>query len=229
MQNLLKEIKSKKIYFYSFIFLLLLSFSCIGFYGKKASFIFLNSYHSFELNVFFINYTFVGDGIFAICLIGVLYFYYKNKNLALNALYSFLISGLVTQIIKNLVNSPRPTLYFEPGTYMNFIEGVSKSGYSSFPSGHTATAFAIATVFVLTNKNKNGQLLILFAAVLVGYSRIYLAQHFLIDVTIGALLGCISGLLSFFLVQVKFNFISTLKNKLYFKSTFRQTHVLQQQ
>jgi membrane-associated phospholipid phosphatase len=184
MQNLLNEIKSNKIYFYTFIFLLFLSFSCIGFYGKSASFIFLNSYHSFWLNFFFINYTFIGDGIFACCLIGLLYFYFKNKNLAINVFYSFLISGLGAQIIKNMVNSPRPKLYFEPGTYLNFIDGVSKSGYSSFPSGHTATAFAIATVLVLTMKNKNWQLLILSAAVLVGYSRVYLAQHFLIDVTI---------------------------------------------
>ncbi len=229
MQNLLKEIKLKQTYFLSFLFLLFLSFSFMGFYGKKVSFVLLNSYHSFWLNVFFINYTFIGDGIFACCLIGLLYFYYKNKNLAINVFYSFLISGLGAQIIKNMVNSPRPKLYFEPGTYLNFIDGVSKSGYSSFPSGHTATAFAIATVLVLTMKNKNWQLLILSAAVLVGYSRVYLAQHFLIDVTIGALLGCISGLLSFLLVQIKFNFINTLKNKLYFKNTFNQPHILQQQ
>jgi len=229
MQNLLKEIKSKQTYFFSFFFLLFLSFSFMGIYGKKLSFVLLNSYHSFWLNVFFINYTFIGDGIFAISLIGIIYFYFKKKNLAINVFYSFLISGLGSQIIKNMVNASIPKFYFEPGTYLNFIDGVSKSAYSSFPSGHTATAFAIATVFVLTMKNKNWQLLILSAAVLVGYSRVYLAQHFLIDVTIGALLGCISGLLSFLLVQIKFNFINTLKNKLYFKNTFNQPHILQQQ
>jgi membrane-associated phospholipid phosphatase len=50
-------------------------------------------------------------------------------------------------------------------------------------------------------KNKNLQLLILMAAVLVGYSRIYLAQHFLLDVIVGALLGTVSGVLSFNLAQ----------------------------
>ena len=83
--------------------------------------------------------------------------------------------------------------------------------------------------FVLTTKNKNWQLIILFAALLVGYSRIYLAQHFLIDVIIGALLGCVSGLLSFLLAQMKFNIVDTFKNKLYFKSSYDQPHILQQQ
>ena len=229
MHNLLKEIRSKKIYFFTLFFLLLLSFLLESFYGKKESFILLNTYHSFWLNVFFINYTFIGDGIFAVGLIAFLYFYIKNKNLAINIFYSFLFSGIAAQIIKNLVNSPRPKLYFEAGTYLDFIDGISLSGYSSFPSGHTASAFAIATVFVLTTKNKKWQLIILFAALLVGYSRIYLAQHFLIDVTIGALLGCVSGLLSFLLAQMKFNVVDTFKNKLYFKSSYGQPPVLQHQ
>ena len=229
MQNLIKEIRSKKIYFFTLFSLLLLSFLFVYFYGKKESFILLNTYHSFWLNVFFINYTFIGDGIFAVGLIGFSYFYFKNKNLAIKIFYSFLFSGTGAQVIKNLFNSPRPRLYFEAGTYLNFIDGVSLTGYSSFPSGHTAIAFAIATVLVLTSKNNNWQLIILFAALLVGYSRIYLAQHFLIDVTIGALLGCVSGLLSFLLAQMKFNFVDTFKNKLYFKSSYGQPPVLQHQ
>jgi membrane-associated phospholipid phosphatase len=118
---------------------------------------------------------------------------------------------LAAQIIKNLVNSPRPKLYFEAGTYLNFIDGVTLSGSSSFPSGHTATAFAIATVLVLMTKNKNGQMLILMAATLVGYSRIYLAQHFLLDVIVGALLGSISGVLAFYLTQNGVNIKTTFK------------------
>jgi membrane-associated phospholipid phosphatase len=134
-----------------------------------------------------------------------MFFYFKRKKCAMALLYSFLISGLAAQIIKNLVNSPRPKLYFEAGTYLNFIYVVTVTGNSSFPSGHTATAFAIATVFVLMMKNKNWQLLILMAAVLVGYSRIYLAEHFLLDVIVGAFLGSISGMLAFYLADQRVN------------------------
>lgn len=167
--------------------------------GKAASFISLNGYHSFALNVFFINYTFLGDGIFAVCLIAFCFFY-KQKQLSLHLLFSFLLSSFIVQLIKNFVTAPRPKIFFEAGQYLYFIDGVTHGGQSSFPSGHTATAFTIATVFVLMLKNKNWQLPVLFAAILVGYSRIYLGQHFLIDVIAGSLIGCVSGILSTFII-----------------------------
>jgi membrane-associated phospholipid phosphatase len=212
MQKLSAALNHNKIYFYGLLSILFAALLFLFFNGKEASFISLNSYHPFYLNVFFINYTFIGDGIFALCLIALMFFYFKRNKCGFALLYSFLISGLAAQIIKNLVNSPRPKLYFEAGTYLNFIDGVTHSGSNSFPSGHAATAFAIATVLVLMMKNKNLQLLILMAAALVGYSRIYLAQHFLPDVIIGALLGTASGIISFYLVQNRGTIKQSMKN-----------------
>jgi membrane-associated phospholipid phosphatase len=194
-------LRHHKLYFTGLITVLLFSAFFLMINGKAAAFVSLNSYHPFLLNVFFINYTFAGDGIFALCLIAAMLFYYKRKQQGLALLYSFLISGLAVQIIKNLVSSPRPKLFFEAGQYLHFIDGVSLANNSSFPSGHTATAFAIATVMVVMMTDKSRQLLILIAAVLVGYSRIYLAQHFLLDVLIGAVIGSISGVLSVVLVK----------------------------
>jgi membrane-associated phospholipid phosphatase len=193
-------LRQHKLYFTGLITVLLASALFLMTNGKTAAFISLNSYHPFLLNVFFINYTFVGDGIFALCLIAAMLFYYKRKQQGLSLLYSFLISGLAVQLIKNLVSAPRPKLFFEAGQYLHFIDGVSLANASSFPSGHTATAFAIATVMVIMMKNKSWQLLVLLAAVLVGYSRIYLAQHFLLDVLVGAVIGSFSGVLSVILV-----------------------------
>jgi len=125
-------------------------------------------------------------------------------------LLSFIISGLAAQILKNIFNSPRPKVFFEAGQYLHFIDGVSLSNYSSFPSGHTATAFALATVLVCFINNKKAHFGILIIAALVGYFRIYLGQHFLLDVFIGAILGTISGLLSVRIVMnlkpIKFSF-----------------------
>ena len=199
--NVSSNLRSCSWYFSGLLMLLLTGTLLLMLNGKAASFIFLNSYHPFLLNEFFINYTFIGDGIFAICIIALFFLYYKNKQQGFALLLSFLISGLFVQIIKNLVNSPRPRLYFETGQYLHFIDGVSLANNSSFPSGHTATAFAIATALVLIIKNKNWQLPILITAVLVGYSRIYLAQHFLLDVMIGAVIGSASGILSVYLAM----------------------------
>ncbi len=188
--------------------------------GKSATFISLNSLHPFGLNVFFINYTFMGDGIFALCLIAVYIFYFKKKKEGLALLYAFVLSGVAVQVIKNLVNSPRPKLFFEQGQYMFFMDGVSLSNNSSFPSGHTATAFAIATVLILFLKNKKWQLPILFSAALVGYSRIYLAQHFLMDVLVGAFIGSLSGVLAFYLVNMPKRIRINLKKMHRFKAVF---------
>ncbi len=207
-------IRQHRIYFAGLFITLVSGLVFLLLNGKAASFISLNSYHPFYLNVFFINYTFMGDGIFAVCLIAMMFLYFKRKQCGFALLYSFLISGFVAQFIKNLVNAPRPKLYFEAGTYLNFIDGVTLNASNSFPSGHTATAFAIATVLVLMLKNKKLQLLILPAAILVGYSRIYLAQHFLADVLVGALLGTLSGVSAFYLAQ----------NRLSIKRSFKKMH-----
>ncbi|WP_462249724.1 phosphatase PAP2 family protein [Ferruginibacter sp.] len=201
MQTNPSALRLSKIYFAGLLLVLLIGILFLLANGKTAAFISLNSYHPFLLNVFFINYTFIGDGIFALCLIAAMFFYYKRKQQALALLYSFLISGIVVQIIKNLIDSPRPKLFFESGQYLHFIDGVTLANNSSFPSGHTATAFAIATVIVLMMKDKSWQLFILIAAILVGYSRIYLAQHFLLDVMVGAVIGSSSGALAVYLAK----------------------------
>jgi membrane-associated phospholipid phosphatase len=199
------DLRNCRLYFFGLLLFLLYGLSLVVFNGKAESFISLNSYHPDFLNAFFINYTFIGNGLFSIGIIILLFFHPKGKQLAIALLLSFLISGLCTQVIKNLVSAPRPRLFFETGQYFYFIDGVSLSNYSSFPSGHTATAFAVATTLVLMIKNKNWQLIILIAAALVGYSRIYLAQHFLLDVIVGASIGCVSGVLSVYIARrIKF-------------------------
>jgi membrane-associated phospholipid phosphatase len=198
MQTKSSIFSHNKMYFTGLLLVLFTAALMLVIDGKAASFVALNAYHPFLLNVFFINYTFMGDGIFALCLIALL-FYFKKKKQGFAILYSFLISGIAVQVIKNLVNAPRPKLFFEAGQYLHFIDGVSLANNSSFPSGHTATAFGIATVLVLMLKNKTWQPHILIATVMVGYSRIYLAQHFLLDVMIGAVIGSASGIAAFYL------------------------------
>lgn len=211
MQKGSSSLSQRKIYFIGLIIILSVASLFLLLNGKETAFLSLNSYHPFYLNVFFINYTFIGDGIFSICLIALVFFYFKKQQLGFALLYSFLLSGLVAQVLKNLINSPRPKIYFEAGTYLHFIDGVTLSGSSGFPSGHTATAFAIATVLALMVKNKKLQLAFLLGALLVGYSRIYLAQHFLLDVIAGAVIGSISGILAVYFAQNRISIRRSIK------------------
>ncbi len=63
----------------------------------------------------------------------------------------------------------------------------------SFPSGHTAAAFAFATA--LTLRHKKAGVIAFVLAVLMGLSRLYLFVHFPSDVLAGALFGILFGCL----------------------------------
>ncbi|WP_157097828.1 phosphatase PAP2 family protein [Niabella ginsenosidivorans] len=156
---------------------------------KEYSFYWLNFFHCRELDHFFIAYTYVGDGLFSILLV-LLFFVFKKRLLSFHLLLSFLFSGIVAQVLKSIVRLPRPMAALGTGSYHYFIEGVTHSGYNSFPSGHTASAFALALLCGFYIKDFRVQLLLFFLACVVGYSRIYLGQHFLPDVFAGMLIGC---------------------------------------
>ena len=195
MNALVCEIK-KKLPFFIALFLIFIIGACwLLISGKGACFLALNAYHSNLLDQFFIRFTYVGDGIFAIVLSLLYLIWFRSNKTGWMLLYAFLLSGLVAQIFKNIFPSPRPRLFFEHFNVGSFIDGVTLSNNSSFPSGHTTTAFAVATVLVLVLKNTRWQLVILFIALIVGYSRIYLGQHFLGDVLAGMFIGTISGLI----------------------------------
>ncbi len=83
----------------------------------------------------------------------------------------------------------RPKVFFQD-IDLHFVEGVSIHSRYSFPSGHTLTAFSLATLLVfLFPKQKMLAIVAFICSLLVGISRIYLAQHFFKDVYAGALMG----------------------------------------
>jgi membrane-associated phospholipid phosphatase len=77
-------------------------------------------------------------------------------------------------------------------------------GFNSFPSGHTATAFCFYLLFCLLIFKKYWVYIGCIIAMLVGYSRIYLAQHFPLDVAAGILVAVVSTFLSV-VIQRKWN------------------------
>jgi len=99
---------------------------------------------------------------------------------------SIIIANSITQIIKLILQVPRPCagLAWCPDSY-------------SMPSGHTTVIFAAMTVLGLYYKKKKYLIPSLIFAQLVGLSRIVLGVHTIPDVLVGSVIGMITG----FLVQ----------------------------
>jgi undecaprenyl-diphosphatase len=97
------------------------------------------------------------------------------------------IGSLVVSMLKESIDRPRPE-HADP----SIDAAVATPGSPSFPSGHTATAFAAAAVVGAFYPRLRWPLYSL--AALVGLSRIYLGVHFTLDVVAGAILGLAIGL-----------------------------------
>ena len=96
----------------------------------------------------------------------------------------------VNLIIKPLVGRERPCDVTVPEDML-----LACLSDHSFPSGHTAAAFAAAFALFLYHKRTGSAALIL--AVLMGFSRLYLFVHFPSDVIAGALFGLIFGFMGY--------------------------------
>jgi membrane-associated phospholipid phosphatase len=136
--------------------------------------------------------TDIGNAWATVAIIFILLFLNFRKTLIMTVVY-ILVPGLVTQSLKFIFNAPRPKLYFHDQlSRIHFVKGVDILARHSFPSGHTISAFSTAIVIAYFCKNKLWGLPLLLVAISVGYSRMYLSQHFFEDVTAGSVIGTIS-------------------------------------
>ncbi len=130
-------------------------------------------------------------GMFWIVLSVVLLLFKKTRPIGLTCALALLFSLLVNNmLIKNIVARPRPYTVISNLTIL-----VSKPGEFSFPSGHTASSFAAATVLFYTVKSKWGIVAMVWAA-LIGFSRLYVGVHYPTDVICGMLSGIILGVVA---------------------------------
>ncbi len=133
---------------------------------------------------------------------------YRNKGFLLLMALCNIIPFLLCQLIKRWVNAPRPIKFFDKPDWMYLVDGQPELMSYSFPSGHTAGAFAFfcfLTLIMPIGKRWIGFIYFLLA-ILVAYSRIYLSQHFYDDVYAGSILGtltCIAIYLSMY-KRIKF-------------------------
>lgn len=178
-----------KHYSWAFLAILLLS-SPLLLMPKEFLNLWLNELHTPFLDVFFKYATHLGNGW--ILLLLLLFALSRNYFLSLVFVITTIFESLLVQLVlKNGFFSDvvRPIGYIKDAELLHYVEGVKLYSLHSFPSGHTQTAFLVFTFLALFCKRTIGAYALILLAVIVALSRVYLLQHFFVDVFVGSIIG----------------------------------------
>ena len=128
---------------------------------------------------------------------GIYCFFYRRKYF-IAVVAGVIISTIIAQILKRVVypDELRPISYLSEIFPVHVVDGVTMRKVHSFPSGHTTTAFAMALIMAYIINRKFWSVILPLLALLAGYSRVYLAQHFPTDIFAGMCIGIVSAILS---------------------------------
>ncbi|MES2586603.1 MAG: phosphatase PAP2 family protein [Pseudomonadota bacterium] len=165
---------------------------------QTPTFLFINRYTQFLPDTLWTWLTFIGNGwgIFALCFPLLL----LAPRLLSAGLLASIIGGTFSQIIKPYLNFPRPAGVLPLEDFYRIGEPLLQR---AMPSGHTLTAFAIASgIYFAGDRNKRTSLWWIFIiAGFAGISRNALGAHWFTDVLAGCAIGLWSGMLGALAVQ----------------------------
>ncbi len=176
-----------------FLWFLLGGVILLFFIEKGDVILYFNENRTDFWTTFFYYFTKIGEE-WSYILLALLFAYFINYRAAFSLALAGLMTGVVSFLLKTFFAHPRPKTFFHQEGLLDHIilpEGYSLyQGLTAFPSGHTMSAFALFGLVALSLSGRNFLGLCLFAiALLIGFSRIYLFQHFFEDVFLGAILG----------------------------------------
>jgi membrane-associated phospholipid phosphatase len=170
--------------------------------GKHAFFLMLNGDGGRLADWLFWGWTYLGDGIMWVVALLITLRYFKNRWKL--TLFCLLFSTLFSQTGKQLLfpAALRPAAGQIAMSEIHTVPGVVLHTNNSFPSGHTAEAFTLYLLACVFFPGRTTLLLGFCLALGVGYSRIYLAQHFPTDVAAGMLVGVVTVICSLALENI---------------------------
>jgi membrane-associated phospholipid phosphatase len=125
---------------------------------------------------------------------------------------NLLLTTLIVQPIKHIVHAPRPLTWFAenmPDLTLPLVDGIRMNLWLSFPSGHTATFFALffSLSVICCAENLKGKNILSFLCFLCAtfgaYTRIYLSQHFALDIFAGILIATLSTILLYYFLVLR--------------------------
>ncbi|TXC78842.1 phosphatase PAP2 family protein [Luteibaculum oceani] len=112
---------------------------------------------------------------------------------ALTFACGYLSAGVLTMLGK-LVLFPgimRPKNMMQIYEHYHWVEGVVLRGHHSFPSGHTQSAFSVFFMLAILVKPQWAKFLCFCMAAITGFSRVYISQHFMVDILVGSVIAVV--------------------------------------
>jgi membrane-associated phospholipid phosphatase len=140
-----------------------------------------------------------GNGKYVAGLSGILYLgghIFQEEELRKTGLMlaeAIFLNGVVTEGLKIIAGRSRP-FRNEGNHQIDFFEMEFEDEENSLPSGHTSTAFAVATVLSERIDNLYTSIGLYSLASLTAFQRVYNDKHWLSDTILGAALGTVIGL-----------------------------------
>ncbi|HSN58665.1 MAG TPA: phosphatase PAP2 family protein [Clostridiaceae bacterium] len=123
----------------------------------------------------------------------------KYRNIGIMCLAALLLTTVIGEgLLKNIIQRPRPFAQFA-----SIQPLIPEPSSFSFPSGHTGSSFAAATVIARNLKKAAVPALALAAAV--AFSRLYLMVHYPTDILGGIILGVACAICAEILVKKYFS------------------------
>ncbi len=125
--------------------------------------------------------------------IGLVFDNNEAKEAAFSTMGALALTQLVVETMKYSINRSRPEKEQGPFDFNGF--GGAGAGRASFPSGHSAAAWTIATVFAQEygDKYKWAPAVAYSIAAMTSYARLNKDKHWASDVLLGAMIGYVSG------------------------------------
>lgn len=199
---MLKFIKSKYLtpFLLSYLIIIIIALVILLCFDKASIHLWFNQFHCGFCDWFFKMVTFGGDGIF-VTIVAVFLLLKKIRYsmfIGLGGIFTLVLINFLKRIVFS--DYLRPSAYFqrmEPEVIIRLVPEYNVHSLYSFPSGHTAAGFMLFLSLAIIFKKSWVSFLFLMAALLVGYSRIYLSQHFFVDVYFGSLAGILCCLMAY--------------------------------
>ena len=200
MQNWLFDIRSRSFVLLTILFLILSAFVYFGVtesFDQSVISFFSQHVGNPTLDIIMQYITESGD-VFNMMMFGIVMLIIpKTRRIGITLMILIVLSTLLTGYIKCGVDRDRPDFEYEGvafpveisrDTYALFCEG---SYNASYPSGHAARAMIVGIIlgYALSERFPRGAYLMFLYPVMISISRIYVLQHFPMDVIGGAVIG----------------------------------------